>query len=70
MAEAPTPQVFCIVTTDPDKVLPGGGAPVLVAQDEEEQARLAMWICRITNAIVHDLHNGVWLLVVNLPGPG
>jgi hypothetical protein len=41
-----------------------------VARDEEEQARLAMWITRITNADAHDLHNGVWLLTVNLPQGG
>jgi hypothetical protein len=69
VAEAPTPQVFCVVTTDPGRVL-AGGAPVFVAQDEEEQARIAMWLSRITNATVHDLHNGVFVLVVNLPGAG
>lgn len=69
MASSPTPKVFCVITTDKERVMPGG-APVLIAKDEEEQGRLAMWICRITDAIVHDLHNGVWLLVVNLPGPG
>ncbi len=69
MASSPTPQVFCVITTDKELVMPGG-APVLIAKDKEEQSRLAMWICRITDAIVHDLHNGVWLLVVNLPGPG
>lgn len=68
MAEAPTPQIFCVVTTDASRVAPGGGAPVFVAKDLEEQARIAMWISRTTNADVHDLHNGVWFLTVNLPG--
>ena len=70
MAESPTPRIFCIVTTDPSRVAPGGGAPVFVAKDLDEQARIAMWITRITNAIVHDLHNGVFMLTVNVPGGG
>lgn len=70
MAEAPTPQIFCIVTTDPTRVTPGGGAPVFVAGDQDEQARIAMWISRTTNAAVHDLHNGVWMLTVNMPSGG
>jgi hypothetical protein len=70
VADAPTPQIFCIVTTDPDRVAPGGGAPVFVANDVDEQARIAMWMSRTTDAIVHDLHNGVFVLTVNLPGSG
>jgi|GEM_PF-2274964 len=70
MADAPTPQIFCVVTTDATKVAPGGGATVLVAKDEDEQARIAMWISRTVNAATHDLHNGVWLLTVNAPEGG
>lgn len=70
MADAPTPRIFCIVTTDVSRVQPGGGAPVFVAADLDEQARIAMWLTRITNATTHDLHNGVWVLTVNVPGGG
>lgn len=70
MSAAPTPAIFCIVTTDTSRVAPGGNATVFVAKDEEDQARIAMWICRITNAIVHDLHNGVWMLTVNMAAGG
>lgn len=69
MAEGPTPEIFCIVTTDASRVAPGG-ATVFVAKDEEEQARIAMWISRTTNAAAHDLHNGVWMLTVNMPAGG
>lgn len=69
MSDSQTPQIFCIVTTDANKVAPGG-ATVFLAKDEEEQARIAMWITRTTNAITHDLHNGVWFLTVNLPAGG
>lgn len=70
MAQTATPEIFCIVTTDPTLVGHGGTATVFVAQDEDEQARIAMWISRTTNAAVHDLHNGVWMLTVNMPQAG
>jgi hypothetical protein len=70
MPTSPPAQVFAVVTTRPEAVPYGGTGPVLVAQDAEEQERIAMWISRITNAIVHDLHNGVVLLVMNLPEAG
>jgi hypothetical protein len=39
-------------------------APVFIAPNEVERDRLAMWLCRITNAVVHDLHNGTVILTV------
>lgn len=65
MADAPTPAMFAIVTVDKDSVAYGGMAPVFVAKDETERDRIAMWLSRITNAIVHDLHNGTVILTVN-----
>ncbi|MCY0878018.1 MAG: hypothetical protein OWU84_03605 [Firmicutes bacterium] len=64
MADAPTPVMFAIVTTNKDAVI-GGMAPVFLAPNEIERDRIAMWICRITNAIAHDLHNGTVILTVN-----
>ncbi|CAB1128518.1 conserved protein of unknown function [Candidatus Hydrogenisulfobacillus filiaventi] len=64
MADAPTPVMFAIVTTN-EKTVHGGMAPVFVAQDEAERDRIAMWLTRITNAIAHDLHNGTVILTVN-----
>ncbi|MCY0865187.1 MAG: hypothetical protein OWQ57_09570 [Sulfobacillus sp.] len=69
MADAPTPIMFAIVTTDKDAVH-GGMAPVFVAPNEIERDRIAMWLSRITNAIVHDLHNGTVILTVNQSEPG
>jgi hypothetical protein len=43
-------------------------APVFYAQNNVERDRVAMWLCRITNAIVHDLHNGTVILTVNKGG--
>ncbi|AUW94447.1 MAG: hypothetical protein C7B44_12765 [Sulfobacillus thermosulfidooxidans] len=64
MADAPTPVMFAIVTTKKDSVT-GGMAPIFIAEDDQERERIAMWISRITNAIVHDLHNGTLILTVN-----
>ncbi|HBQ95574.1 MAG: hypothetical protein M1294_05085 [Firmicutes bacterium] len=64
MAVAPTPVMFAIVTTRKDSVS-GGMAPIFIAEDDQERERIAMWLTRITNAIVHDLHNGTLVLTVN-----
>ncbi len=64
MADAPTPTMFAIVTTDKNAVQ-GGMAPIFIAANEVERDRIAMWIVRITNATAHDLHNGVVILTVN-----
>jgi hypothetical protein len=70
MADAPTPLFFAIVTTSKDNVLYGGMAPVFYAKDEEEQLRVAMWISRITDAAVHDLHNGSVVLIASRSSSG
>jgi len=64
MADAATPIMFAIVTTNKDAVI-GGMAPIFIAPNEIERDRIAMWICRITNAIAHDLHDGTVILTVN-----
>ncbi len=64
MADAGTPIMFAIVTTKKDSVA-GGMAPIFIAEDDQERERIAMWLSRITNAIVHDLHNGTFILTVN-----
>ncbi|PSR30039.1 MAG: hypothetical protein C7B47_01270 [Sulfobacillus thermosulfidooxidans] len=56
--------MFAIVTTKKDSVT-GGMAPIFIAEDDQERERIAMWLTRITNAIVHDLHNGTLILTVN-----
>jgi hypothetical protein len=56
--------MFAIVTTSKHAVI-GGMAPVFMADDEPERDRIAMWLCRITNCIAHDLHNGTLVLTVN-----
>lgn len=64
MADASSPDMFAIVTTDKNAVS-GGMAPIFFAPNEVERDRIAMWLCRITNATVHDLHNGTVVLTVS-----
>lgn len=65
MADSAQPAMFAIVTTDKNSVDGGGMAPVFIAPNEVERDRVAMWLCRITNAVVHDLHNGTVILTVS-----
>ncbi len=67
MADAPTPVMFAIITTDKEAVY-GGMSPIFLAHDDLERDRLAMWLTRITNCIAHDLHNGTVVLTVNQSG--
>lgn len=54
--------IVAIVTLTPDKVKPGG-APIFVAGTVEERERVAMYISRIMDVMVHDLENGTYILV-------
>jgi hypothetical protein len=57
-----TKQIIAIVTLDKEKVY-AGSAPIFVAENEEEQQRIAMYITRITFGMVHDLGNGILIIV-------
>lgn len=40
-----------------------GGAPIFYAADKEEQEKVAVTLARITEGVIHDLENGVFILV-------
>ncbi len=46
-----------------DKTVAGGGAPIFYVSSPEEKERLARYISRITQGMVHDLTNGVYIIV-------
>ncbi|MDA8064744.1 MAG: hypothetical protein M0Z27_12375 [Thermaerobacter sp.] len=64
-SENPEPRLFAIVTTRPKGSIAGGGAPVFFVQNEEQREKLARYIVRITNANVHDLEDGTYIMVLN-----
>ncbi|PRX31006.1 hypothetical protein BX659_10638 [Orenia metallireducens] len=56
--------ILAIVTSyeDKDKV-DNGSAPIFYAEDEEELEYISMMISRLTKSMVHDLGNGVYVLI-------
>ena len=54
-------QVLAVIAVDRNKV--GGGAPIFYAKDTKELTELATLISRVFGAGVHDLHNGVFIIV-------
>ncbi len=45
-----------------NKVKPGG-APIFIAENEEEQEKIALNLSRTLKAMAHDLENGVYILM-------
>lgn len=64
--DAATPQFFAIFTVDKKKVK-DGNAPIFYAEDEEVMEKQASWFALMNNAVPHNLHNGVIVLVNNSP---
>ena len=56
-------EIMAIVTRDKDAILFGGGVPVILAQEQAEQDRIANFLGQSLHAAVHDLENGVYILV-------
>jgi len=54
--------IVCVITLDRDAV-GGGGAPIVYAKNEEERERMAEVLSRTMDAMVHDLGNGVYVLI-------
>ena len=53
--------ILAVVATDSTQV--GGGPPIFYASSEEERLELALLIAKVLGAAVHDLHNGVLVIV-------
>lgn len=45
-----------------DKVKPGG-APIFIADDHEELEQMSMLISRLTLSMVHEIHDGIRIIV-------
>lgn len=57
-----TKAIMAVITIEPGLV--AGGAPVFMARDRAEQEEIALYLSRVLNGMVHDLGNGV-LIIVN-----
>jgi hypothetical protein len=51
-----------VVTTDAFKVAEAG-CPVFYALDQNEQEKVSLLLARILGGVVHDLENGVYIIV-------
>ncbi|MBM7556015.1 capping complex subunit for YIEGIA [Halanaerobacter jeridensis] len=56
--------ILAIVTTNEDKdKIANGSTPVFYADEQEELEYIAQLISRLTMSMVHDLGNGVYILI-------
>ena len=53
--------ILAAVSTELDKVR--GSCPLFLAGNPEEQQRISLLLARILGGIVHDLENGVYIIV-------
>ncbi len=54
-------ELIAVVTIDDTYIK--GDIPIFFAKTEEEQARVAQTLAKIMQAMVHDLGNGVYVIV-------
>lgn len=54
-------RILAVVTLDKSRV--GGGAPIFVASDQDEQEKVALYVAKALDAMVHDLENGSYIIV-------
>lgn len=54
-------KILAVVTVHEQRV--GGGAPIFYAQNEQELAELSLNLSRVLGASVHQLQNGVMVVV-------
>ncbi len=56
-------EILAVVTLKENAVKVAGGAPIFLVEDEKELKEITMLLARITLGMVHDLKNGVYILV-------
>ncbi len=54
--------ILAIITLDKEKVIPGG-CPLFLAESRDEQERTSLLLARILGGNIHDLENGVFIIV-------
>ncbi|MGI6648454.1 MAG: capping complex subunit for YIEGIA [Bacillota bacterium] len=62
MSTQPKETVLAIVALGHGKVA-GGGAPVFIVEDQEQQEKISLYLSRVLNGAIHDLENGVYIIV-------
>ncbi|SFF94867.1 hypothetical protein SAMN05660649_00151 [Desulfotomaculum arcticum] len=59
--EAEKKSILAVITTDKDKVT--GAVPIFIAANEAEKEKIAVFLARSLDAMVHDLENGCYFIV-------
>jgi hypothetical protein len=54
--------VLAIITHRRDAVA-GGGAPIFYSKDEDESSKIALYLARILNGMVHEVGDGIYIIV-------
>ncbi|OEF97287.1 hypothetical protein BHF71_03900 [Vulcanibacillus modesticaldus] len=54
--------ILAIVTKNKEQII-GGGAPIFIAENDEELQRTAFLLEKILDGIAHDLENGAIIIV-------
>ncbi|MGI6038555.1 MAG: capping complex subunit for YIEGIA [Limnochordia bacterium] len=57
-------RILAAITEDPRKVS-GGGVPIFHVDSPEEKERIALYMARITEGVIHDIGNGTYILVAH-----
>ncbi|MGR6836500.1 capping complex subunit for YIEGIA [Syntrophomonas erecta] len=53
--------ILAIITLDTNKVN-GGGCPVFLAENQDQQKKMSLYLARVLGGNVHDLENGVYFI--------
>lgn len=61
-------RIVAVITADKETV--AGGAPIFIARTKEEQEQIAFSLEKIMDAAVHDLKNGLLIVVDHRAGHG
>jgi len=56
-----TSGILAVVTLDKDLVT--GGVPIFLARSEEEREKIALFVSKSLDAMVHDLENGCYIII-------
>lgn len=57
-----TKAIMAVIIIEPGLVV--GGVPIFIARDRAEQEKIALYLSKVLDGMVHDLGNGV-LIIVN-----
>lgn len=53
--------ILAVITLHKEEV--SGGVPIFLAKNEAAQEKIARYLAKILDAAVHDLENGIYLIV-------